>query len=169
MWPWCQRSKRPAGLHFTGPAGPAFYRSRFSYVQKCFVNHWLLMEDGITWAMYNVGRICWYSFRDLFAFHYNMYYLLQKTANTAWKISQGSKALKQCIADRSVEDFQRKFVLVLPEISMHEGHSVGEVSTSHGFWMPFSTRGWVNVWLLWEASKKHLTCQSIIASCLIIK
>ena len=76
--------------------------------------------------------VSWYSSGHWFAFRYNMYYLLQITANTEWKRSQGLKALKQCIRDRSVQEFQRKFVLVLPEISMHEGHSVGEVSTIRG-------------------------------------
>ena len=55
------------------------------------------------------------------------FYYLQIAVNTAWRRSQASKSLKQEIGNQSVDEFQRKFLLTLPDITMHSGHSVGEV------------------------------------------
>ncbi|XP_065067585.1 uncharacterized protein LOC135693125 [Rhopilema esculentum] len=46
--------------------------------------------------------------------------------NTEWKRSQKAKALKTDLQSKTPTEFKRRFQLVIPDVSVHSGHSIGE-------------------------------------------
>ena len=57
----------------------------------------------------------------------SVYCFTQVCDNTEWKRSQKAKALKTDLQSKTPTEFKRRFQLVIPDVSVHSGHSIGEV------------------------------------------